>query len=323
MANSDTGLAALLAELRAGPGMDVKSSPQFQAILKIADRDPKGLLSSMLKGEGNARKALSLLLHLLNERPRIWPVLDLLRCYAAVRDGMPEAAKAGREPEVSQALQTAVEKIHSSYESLADMVEDSDRPAFHFPDGSRRVSFGALKKAVATFRLPLEKEKGSRNPVVAIAIPNGPVLATACFAVAAHFSAAPINPAVGVEQFRADVEQVQARCILTTAEVAKKLHLAEWTAQSNIAVYYVEFRESGEFVLADSQDRELEMDRLPAQPNQASDVCLVLFTSGTSGTKKIVPLTLHQIILGAVLVIDSWGLSASDICLNMMPLFHM
>jgi len=323
MAISYAELSALLADLGVDPDVNVESNPRFHAILKLADQDPTGLLSSIPKVERNAGKALSLLLHLLSENSRKWPVLDLLRCYGTICDGMPEAVKAGREPEVSQALHVVVDRIHRQYESLADLIEESDRPAFLSPDGSRLVSLGALKKAVANFRLPFEKEKGGRNPVVAIALPNGPLLATTCFAVAAHFSAAPINPAVGTEQFRADVEQVQARCILTTHEVAEKLRLTEWTAESNIEVYYVDFKASKELVLTDSRGETLKGDELAFQPNGGSDICLVLFTSGTSGTKKIVPLSLHLIVFGAVLVIDSWGLSASDICLNMMPLFHV
>jgi len=42
-----------------------------------------------------------------------------------------------------------------------------------------------------------------------------------------------------------------------------------------------------------------------------------------SGTKKRVPITVHSIVSGVAFVIDSWGLTSSDICLNMMPLNHV
>jgi long-subunit acyl-CoA synthetase (AMP-forming) len=57
--------------------------------------------------------------------------------------------------------------------------------------------------------------------------------------------------------------------------------------------------------------------------NKADDIALILFTSGPSGPKKVVPITLHSIIAGVSFVIESWGLSSSDICLNMMPLYHV
>ena len=41
-----------------------------------------------------------------------------------------------------------------------------------------------------------------------------------------------------------------------------------------------------------------------------------------SGKKKTVPYTLDTLAVGATCVIASWGLGTSDVCFNMMPLFH-
>ncbi|MBE3111860.1 MAG: AMP-binding protein [Acidobacteria bacterium] len=142
--------------------------------------------------------------------------------------------------------------------------------------------------------------------------------------VAAHFSMAPINPAVGPEQFRADVEQVQATCILTTPDLSAKLALDEpWVAQSGITIVHVDFSPWQELALTYPDGTPLPVHTMPSQPNRGSDMCLMLFTSGTSGKKKIVPLSLHQVVVGAMQVIDSWGLTPDDVCLNMMPLFHV
>ncbi len=58
-------------------------------------------------------------------------------------------------------------------------------------------------------------------------------------------------------------------------------------------------------------------------PSSPQDHVLVLFTSGTSGNKKIVPYTLETIVIGAVCVAASWCLSPDDVNLNMMPLYHV
>ncbi len=58
-------------------------------------------------------------------------------------------------------------------------------------------------------------------------------------------------------------------------------------------------------------------------PSSPQDHVLVLFTSGTSGNKKIVPYTLETIVIGAVCVAASWCLSPQDVNLNMMPLYHV
>jgi acyl-coenzyme A synthetase/AMP-(fatty) acid ligase len=236
---------------------------------------------------------------------------------------MPEPVKAGRVPQVTQKLEEVVKAIHSSYECLSDLIEDSNRPVLFSPEGSPAVTHTALKKSIRGFRLPLQKDD-DKNPVVAIAIPNGSLLAATCVSVTAHFAAAPINPSVGAEQFRADVEQVRAKCILTTPEVADRLGLGDgWVSERNIEVFYADFTSSQTLGITKQDGTPISAENQHFQPNKSSDICLMLFTSGTSGTKKIVPLTMHLVIFGAMLVIDSWGLSSSDICLNMMPLFHM
>lgn len=315
-----SALAALMAELPESPS---PSSPQIRGVLDVAKRDPKSLLQELPRAEPNPGKALGTLSALLAQSPGNWPVLDLLRCYSTLRKEMPEAVRAGKAPDVSRAMEEVVDRIHGSYECLSDIMEDSNRPALIPPEEGAPVSHGALKKSVQNFRLPLPKD-GKKNPVVAIAVPNGPLLAATCVSVAAHFAMAPINPAVGPEQFRADVEQVQATCILTTPDTSAKLGLADpWVAQSGITVVHVDFSPWQELALTYPDGTPLPTHQMPSQPNKGSDICLMLFTSGTSGKKKIVPLTLHLVVVGALFVIDSWGLTPSDICLNMMPLFHV
>lgn len=317
LATAVAGLPATLDEQLAS------STPQLESLLKLALRDPSGLLSSLCAVTGDAERALALLSTLIAKTQDTLPVLDLLRCYGCVRQGMPEIVKAGQVPGVTQKLEKVVGQIHGTYGCLSDLVQDSDKPALIFPESGVSVTHASLKRSIQDFRLPIRKT-GTENPVVAIAVPNSPLLAATCVSVAAHFAAAPINPAVGAEQFRADVEQVKARCIITTPELAEKLSLTDrWVSERKIEIYYVDFSPSNTLVLTRPDGTQLPHEKMHFQPNKSSDICLLLFTSGTSGTKKIVPLTTHLVIFGAVLVIDSWGLSSSDICLNMMPLFHM
>ncbi|SPO07257.1 related to coenzyme a synthetase [Cephalotrichum gorgonifer] len=318
---SDKELATLLAELSATPSTP---SPPSMGIPDLVGKHAAVLLQSIPEVEGNSRKALAQLVLLLSVNQAQPPILDLLRYYSVIRESIPEDAKAGRDPAVTEAAEELLNMIHSSYDCLSDLIEDSNRPALVPSDGTAPVTHGALKRSVENFRLPLRKDYGARNPVVAIALPNGPLLAATCISVTAHFSAAPINAAVGPEQFRADVEQVGAKCIVTTPEVSEKLGLTDsWVAANDIEVVYVHFTPPQELALTTPSGDPLPTPETIVQPNKSSDICLLLFTSGTSGKKKIVPLTLHLVVFGAMLVIDSWGLTSSDICLNMMPLFHI
>ena len=49
----------------------------------------------------------------------------------------------------------------------------------------------------------------------------------------------------------------------------------------------------------------------------------MLFTSGTNGMEKMVPLSIHTLLSGVAFVIESWHLTNEDVCLNMMPLNHV
>ena len=53
------------------------------------------------------------------------------------------------------------------------------------------------------------------------------------------------------------------------------------------------------------------------------DVCLVLHTSGTTNKPKIVPLTHENLCAGAQCISSTLQLRRDEICLNMMPLFHI
>ncbi len=57
--------------------------------------------------------------------------------------------------------------------------------------------------------------------------------------------------------------------------------------------------------------------------NDHEDEVLVLFTSGTTGNKKLVPHKLGDMIVAAAVIAVSWNLNHEDINCNLMPLFHV
>ncbi|KAJ7509101.1 AMP-dependent synthetase and ligase [Mycena galericulata] len=67
----------------------------------------------------------------------------------------------------------------------------------------------------------------------------------------------------------------------------------------------------------------VQVEGPPSKLNGLQDRALVLHTSGTSGIKKVVPYSLLALVVGTCAVVESWDLRASDVNLNMMPLFHV
>ena len=57
--------------------------------------------------------------------------------------------------------------------------------------------------------------------------------------------------------------------------------------------------------------------------NDHDDEVLVLFTSGTTGNKKLVAHKLGDMIIAAACIAVSWNLNPNDINCNLMPLFHV
>ncbi len=73
----------------------------------------------------------------------------------------------------------------------------------------------------------------------------------------------------------------------------------------------------------ESSDSEERKGDARFAPNQHTDEVLVLFTSGTTGNKKLVPHTLGDMIVASATIALSWNLTPEDVNCNLMPLFHV
>ena len=76
---------------------------------------------------------------------------------------------------------------------------------------------------------------------------------------------------------------------------------------------------AGEFELLGEINNSVISQRLPTP----QDVALILHTSGTTSKPKIVPLLHSNIVSSAENIKSSLSLSEDDLCMNIMPLFHI
>jgi acyl-CoA synthetase (AMP-forming)/AMP-acid ligase II len=160
-----------------------------------------------------------------------------------------------------------------------------------------------------------------RNDRVAMVLPNGPEAATAFLAVACGATAAPLNPAYREDEFAFYLEDLKPKALIVLAgeatparEVAARLHirLIELQPLAEAA--------AGSFVL------EIGEAGAPGEnfgPSDPDDTALVLHTSGTTARPKIVPLTNRNVAASAGHIAESLALTPGDVCLNVMPLFHI
>ena len=158
-----------------------------------------------------------------------------------------------------------------------------------------------------------------RNDRVAIVLPNGPEMAAAFIAIACGATTAPLNPAYRAEEFDFYLSDLNAKA-LVILEGMESPARAVAAARNIPIVTLVRQAAAGDF--------QLKADGMPGTPGrggfaQADDIALVLHTSGTTSRPKIVPLAHVNVTASAYHIGRTLALTPDDVCLNIMPLFHI
>ena len=186
--------------------------------------------------------------------------------------------------------------------------------------GARALGFDDLRRQVTHVVATLRRLGIGRNDRVAIALPNGPGMATAFVSVAAGATAAPLNPAYRGEEFEFCLGDIGAKALIVPAAddspavaAAGRLGVGVLRLQARPALPLGVFDLTGDPVGAASAAGGAEVD----------DAALVLHTSGTTSRPKIVPLSHANVCASAANVAATLRLSPGDRCLNVMPLFHI
>jgi len=159
-----------------------------------------------------------------------------------------------------------------------------------------------------------------RNDRVAIVLPNGPEMAAAFLATACACTAAPLNPAYQASEFEFYLTDLRAKALVAAGGSAPAARQAAQNCGVPVIVLNVEdAAEAGYFTLTAPSDGTCDRPG----PAGADDVALVLHTSGTTSRPKIVPLTQANVCATANNIRQTLRLTADDVCLNVMPLFHI
>jgi acyl-CoA synthetase (AMP-forming)/AMP-acid ligase II len=196
----------------------------------------------------------------------------------------------------------------------------ADAPAIGAVDKGP-LNFQALRELATKTGAALNAAGIGRHDRVAIVLPNGPEAATAFLTVGCYAVTAPLNPAYRAEEFAFYLSDLKARLLVTlngwdsparTVAAELKIPIMELVPDSAAA---------GAFTLVPPKD--LEATPTVSGPAGSSDVALVLHTSGTTARPKIVPLTHANVTASADHIKHTLKLEPTDVCLNIMPLFHI
>jgi acyl-CoA synthetase (AMP-forming)/AMP-acid ligase II len=158
-----------------------------------------------------------------------------------------------------------------------------------------------------------------RNDRVAIVLPNGPEMAAAFIAIAAGATTAPLNPAYRGEEFDFYLSDLHAKA-LVILDGMESPAIAAAAARNIPLVRLKPGVKAGDFTLHATHKAA------PAAKGGyagEADIALVLHTSGTTSRPKIVPLSQTNVTASAYHIGRSLDLKPGDVCLNIMPLFHI
>jgi len=193
------------------------------------------------------------------------------------------------------------------------VTRSDDHPALVAPGSGASLSYAALQRALdqATGRLAaLGVRDGHR---VALVAANGPALVVAFLAIAARgAAAAPLNPALGVAEQAAELQDLQVSLLLHDGGATP----AAAAAQAGVPASTIAM-----------EDAALQIDGRAGDPlGDAGDpdaFGLLLHTSGTTSKPKTVPVRQRNLIASTSGVARTYGLDGEDVTMCVMPLFHV
>jgi acyl-CoA synthetase (AMP-forming)/AMP-acid ligase II len=206
-------------------------------------------------------------------------------------------------------------------ETLFDLLAHGadHAPAIGAP-GRPWLTYGGLRALAGRTVAALNAMGIGRGDRVALVLPNGPEAAASFVAVGCGATTAPLNPAYKADEFEFYLSDLNARA-LVVADGMESPARAVAAARGIPVVALVAGDAAGDFALRP----ETPLAGTATHPGMAApeELALVLHTSGTTSRPKIVPLRQVNVTTSAHNIGRTLALTPDDVCLNIMPLFHI
>lgn len=185
------------------------------------------------------------------------------------------------------------------------------------------LTYGGLRNQASETLGALNDLGIGRNDRVCIVLPNGPEMATAFVCIACCATTAPLNPAYTKQEFDFYLSDLGAKALLVEEGSDSPAIAAAQGRGIRILELCVDDKEpAGTFSLRPADDATSTPSAHEGLAT-ADDIALVLHTSGTTSRPKIVPLSQSNLCASARNIQATLRLEAGDVCLNVMPLFHI
>ncbi|MGZ8444780.1 MAG: AMP-binding protein [Candidatus Binatia bacterium] len=211
-------------------------------------------------------------------------------------------------------------KADTIYELLKARAEHAPEAVAICAPGRSALTYGGLRSQVDRVGRCLNVRGVHHSDRVAIVLPNGPDMAATFVGVAANAICAPLNPAYSRREFEFYLSDLKPKALI----VQSGMNSAAVAVAEERAIAIIEL--SPKPGAADGVlDWGAYHQGAPATFSlpQTNDIALILHTSGTTSRPKLVPLTHANLIASAGNIAATLRLSEADLCLNVMPLFHI
>lgn len=264
-----------------------------------------------LRSDASHPDSPHILSNLLSSHSSEWPTRELILTFQDIYKSLPEPAKV----ENNEAIRRLRIQIKEATPSIAELIGTDNRAGFIDASTGKNLTHLAIRQFVQGFHIPVRSSSNGK-PRVAVILPNGLLMAVAVFAFANRYTIVPMASNTVPEQLHMDVEQVQADAVVALENDIEKLKLDNGVRP----IFGLEQLEDLTFRVVSEKHNSTTSS---LTPNVGDDIAIILFTSGTSGKKKLVPITTFNLIAGTIATMESVELSEKDTCLNMMPLNHV
>ena len=209
-------------------------------------------------------------------------------------------------------------------QSIAQLLErgQDDAIAIGAPEGVAPLRYRGLRALARTTVEKLNALGVGREDRVAIVLPNGPEMAAAFVCIASGATTAPLNPGYRAEEFEFYLSDLKAKALVLDAGSTS----AARAVAARLSIPVIELhprREAGAGSFALEAAAPMKGVAARPGPGEGGDTALVLHTSGTTARPKIVPLLQRNLLATARHITQTLALTPDDVCLNIMPLFHI
>ena len=201
---------------------------------------------------------------------------------------------------------------------IRNLLEQTDSSDIAIRTEANTLSYTELSQLVESLARALADFDLHEGDRIAMALPNGLEVISAFLAASTVGTAAPLNPAYTVEEFKFFLNDTRARALIVPAGAAKEARTA--ALETNVPIIECETGDHGDIHFSMNERLSGTGEEKAAG---SEDIALILHTSGTTSRPKRVPLAHANLLTSAQNVANTYQLTPDDVSLCAMPLFHV